>query len=480
MTLDLDVVLAAHGAGDDSAVNASVREIAVQLERRFVGARVRAAFHKGEPSFASAVRAATRSTRVVVPLLTSDGYHYARLQRAVADQSGLTHLLRPLGTDAAFVDAFVARIVAQVDGLRFERGFTRIMVVGHGTERHPGSGAATTNVAAALLESGFEQVRVAFLDEEPTVETVASTIMPHEYVVVVPFLIGLGAHAVRDLPARVAAATESGPPADHVAYVDPIATMPVLVELIEHVIRKTRPGRTIIKAGARGSQLSRRQVELFAAAVAPLGVDVSFVEIETRGDRDRVTPISAFDGGDPFSREITDALLERRIDVAVHSLKDLPLENHPSISNVVYLRRGSIHEVLIARDGLRLRDLPAGARIGTSCARRTSQLLRARPDLVPVPIRGDVPTRVEAVERGEFDGVILAAAGIERLGLDDCVTEHLDVTHFVPAPGQGAIVIQCQTDSPNAELLSGVDNTSTRLAVEAELELARMETAQAS
>lgn len=240
MTLDLDVILAAHGAGDDSTVNASVCALALELARRIVGARVRAAFHKGEPSYAAALRTATRANRIVVPLLTSEGYHYARLQRAVAevDPTSLTYVVRPLGTDASFVTAFVESVTAQIIALGFDRDATHIIVVGHGTDRHPNSGAATTNVAGRLLESGFDRVRVAFLDEEPTVEAVAGTIRRHEYLVVVPFLIGLGAHAAQDLPARVATAITKGPPRYHVAYVDPIAALPALAELIERVIRK--------------------------------------------------------------------------------------------------------------------------------------------------------------------------------------------------------------------------------------------------
>ena len=238
MTLGLDVILAAHGAGDDSAVNAAVRGLALELERRMVGARVCAAFHKGEPSYSSALRTATRSNRVIVPLLTSDGWHYARLQSAVAqaDPGGLTSLVRPLGTHEAFVEAFVESVVGQVGALGFDRTMTHIMVVGHGTDRHPNSGVATMNVAAVLLQSGFDQVRVAFLDEEPTVEAVARTIGRQEYLVVVPFLIGFGAHAIQDLPARITAATKRGPRADHIAFVDPIAALPSLADLIERVI----------------------------------------------------------------------------------------------------------------------------------------------------------------------------------------------------------------------------------------------------
>jgi sirohydrochlorin ferrochelatase len=243
MTLDLNVILAAHGAGDGSAVNASVCALALELERRIVGARVCAAFHKGEPSYASAVRTATRANRVVVPLLTSEGYHYARLQRAVAEAgpTSLTHVVRPLGTDASFVAAFVESVSAQIIALGFDRDVTHIRVVGHGTDRHPNSSAATTNVAAALLQSGFDLVHVAFLDEEPTVEAVARTIRRQAYVVVVPFLIGLGAHAAHDLPARVETAMTKGPPWHHVAFVDPIAALPALAELIERVIRKAGP-----------------------------------------------------------------------------------------------------------------------------------------------------------------------------------------------------------------------------------------------
>jgi sirohydrochlorin cobaltochelatase len=241
MTLDLDVILAAHGAGDDSLVNAAIRALATQLERRLVGARVSAAFHKGEPSYASAVRRAARTPRVVVPLLTSDGYHFARLQRAVADAdaTGLTHVTQPLGTDPVFVNAFVERVAAQVDRLGVDRAAAGIVVVGHGTDRHPNSGVATTTVAAALLALGFDHVRVAFLDDEPTVEAVTRAIMPHEYLVVVPFLVGLGDHVTQDLPARIA----TGVPANRVAFVAPVAELPTLAELIERVIRNTLRSR---------------------------------------------------------------------------------------------------------------------------------------------------------------------------------------------------------------------------------------------
>lgn len=241
MTLGLDVILAAHGAGDGSAVNAALRGLALELERRVVGARVSAAFHKGEPAYSAAVRAATRAYRLVVPLLTSDGYHYARLQRAVAeaDPQCLTHVVRPLGTHASFVHAFVEHVARQVGALGFDRDATHIMVVGHGTDRHSNSGTATTNVAAALLRAGFDHVRVAFLDEEPTVEAVARAITRQAYLVVVPFLIGFGAHAVQDLPVRISASTRKGPRSDRVAFVDPIAALPTLAELIERVIRKT-------------------------------------------------------------------------------------------------------------------------------------------------------------------------------------------------------------------------------------------------
>jgi sirohydrochlorin ferrochelatase len=246
MTLDLDVILAAHGAGDDSAVNAAVRGLALELERRMVGARVCAAFHKGEPSYGSAIRIATRPNRVVVPLLTSDGWHYARLLRAVAefDPECLTRVVGPLGTHPSFVEAFVESVASQVATLGFDRAMTHIVVVGHGTDRHPNSGVATMNVAAVLLQSGFDQVRVAFLDEEPTVEAVAHTTGRREYLVVVPFLIGFGAHAVQDLPVRIAAATKRGPRPEHIAFVDPIAALPSLAELIECVISGVEDAQT--------------------------------------------------------------------------------------------------------------------------------------------------------------------------------------------------------------------------------------------
>jgi hydroxymethylbilane synthase len=477
MTFDLDVILAAHGAGDGSPANALVHERARRLESTLVGARVRVAFRRGDPGFAAALRLADRPDRLVVPLLTSEG-HYASLlhdEAARVARPGMRPTVAPaIGTHPALVASLVQRVRATVAGLDVVRGEASVIVVGHGTARHAESGTATRAVAAGMASVAGVRAHAAFLDESPTIEETLEGIGPCAVLVVVPFLFGGGDHATADVPARVAAcAALHGMPGDRIAFIEPLGGLPVVDDIIERTVRASRGHRVQLTAGARASQLSRRQVEIVASRLASLGVDLSFVAIETRGDRDRSTPMDAFGTDDPFTAEISEALRSGRIDIAIHSMKDLPFVNEPGVVDAAILPRAAAHEVLVSRDGVPLSALPAGARVGTSCARRASQVRRARPDLVPVPVRGDVPARIAAVDRGDADAVILAAAGLERLDLQGRIAESFALDQFVPAPAQGAIAVQCRTDSPHRALLRRLDDRATRLAVRAERAFAR-------
>ncbi|MQA00418.1 MAG: hydroxymethylbilane synthase [Dehalococcoidia bacterium] len=226
-----------------------------------------------------------------------------------------------------------------------------------------------------------------------------------------------------------------------------------------------------LRIATRGSRLALAQTHLAADALrdgAP-GLEVEVIEITTEGDRDRETPLSVLGGRGVFVRGVEAALLDGRADVAVHSLKDVPTEAVPGLVLGAYLERGDPRDVFVGRDGRRLADLPAGARVGTSSSRRVALLRALRPDLEAVEIRGNVDTRLRKVVDGGYDGVVLAAAGLDRLDRLGEATQLFDALEFLPAPGQGAIALECRADDERTlGWLAAVDHAETRAAVTAE------------
>lgn len=474
MSYDLDVVLAAHGSGEGSDANALAIACARQLAKVAVGARVRAAFVAGQPSWSEALKSADRPQCLVIPLLASDGYFASRLRHHVNHARAGTLMSLPIGSSATLVRALIEQVTATIAPLRGVGTNLIILVVGHGTVQHAGSAYATRAVASALAGHLGLPVTAVFLDETPTIEEVLAGSAPDSTIVVVPFLLGGGQHVSSDIPARLAKATPAHGWSHRLIMLDPLGGLPALGAAIESCVREARPGRTLLTAAARDSRLSRRQVELAASRLHAAGVDVRFVPVETLGDIDQQTPIGAFVSDGVFTDAIDDALRAGQVDVAVHSFKDRPIgRGEDDIVDAAFLPRASAAEVLVSRDRQTLRQLPRGARIGTSCDRRAAQLRAARPDLVPVPIRGAVPHRLAAVDRGEYDAVVLAEAGLERLGLLDHVAQSFSLREFLPAPGQGAIVVQCRADAPCLPLLRTVDHAPTRHAVYAERAFAR-------
>ncbi len=198
-----------------------------------------------------------------------------------------------------------------------------------------------------------------------------------------------------------------------------------------------------LKVGTRGSKLALWQAEWVRAALQRAGVAVELRIIETRGDAEVDRPLHELEGKGFFTKEIEEALLDGRIDVAVHSLKDLPTTLPPGLALAAVPKRANAGEVLITRDRIAsLAALPAGAKVGTSSLRRVAQVLHLRPDLAVVPLRGNVPTRVQKVREGR-DGLaaaLLAEAGLERLELAGDIAARIDPFEVMPAPGQGALV----------------------------------------
>jgi hydroxymethylbilane synthase len=230
---------------------------------------------------------------------------------------------------------------------------------------------------------------------------------------------------------------------------------------------------TRVKIGTRASELARWQTEHVIGRwqEAEPGLEVEIVALTTDGDDQADAPLEVMEGTGFFTSTLERALRQQRIDVAVHSFKDLPVESSPGLCIAASPPRGSVEDALCARDGLSLATLPSSARVGTSSARRVAQLRARRPDLEYVSLRGNVPTRLGRVERGELDAVVLARAGLERLGLAGRMTEVFAAEDVLPAPGQGALAVQVRANDPIVGRLARLDDAATRLAVTAEREV---------
>jgi hydroxymethylbilane synthase len=225
---------------------------------------------------------------------------------------------------------------------------------------------------------------------------------------------------------------------------------------------------TSLKLGTRGSALALAQANLIAERVRQAtGHGVELVEIVTSGDRSSA-PIPRLGVG-VFVSALRDALVAKEIDFAVHSYKDLPTAATEDLIIAAVPAREDPRDALIARDGLTLSQLPAGARVGTGALRRVAQLLALGLPIEVVPIRGNVDTRLRKVTAGELDAVVLARAGLARLGRAGEVTEILDPSLMLPAPAQGALAVECRTDDPDlVTALGALDDPVSRAAVTAE------------
>src|SRR5512135_3262667 len=233
----------------------------------------------------------------------------------------------------------------------------------------------------------------------------------------------------------------------------------------------TRPHAATIRIGTRGSHLARWQAGWVADRLRALhpGLVVALVEIKTQGDRDRNTPLAAIGGLGLFTKEIQRALIASAVEVAVHSLKDLPTQGPEGLTLGAVPGRQDEADALIAPSHRTLDALPDGATVGTGSLRRRAQLLYLRPGLNVVGLRGNVETRLTQALEGKLDAVVLAEAGLRRLGLEQHVTERLGPPRFLPAVGQGALGVECRSDDATTlALLAPLDDPATHRAVIAE------------
>lgn len=223
-----------------------------------------------------------------------------------------------------------------------------------------------------------------------------------------------------------------------------------------------------IRIGTRGSALALAQTGTIADALRRAGENVEIVKVSTPGDRS-LAPVAEIGVG-VFTSALREALLNKQVDVAIHSYKDLPTAPESGIVLAAVPLRADPRDALIARDGLTLGELPQGSTVGTGAARRSAQLRALGLGLEIVPIRGNIDTRLRKVADGELDAVVLARAGLARLGRAGEITETLDPIQMLPAPAQGALAVECRVDDVDIEhlLRSIVDDESTRAAVTAE------------
>lgn len=225
-----------------------------------------------------------------------------------------------------------------------------------------------------------------------------------------------------------------------------------------------------IVLGTRGSKLALWQAEWVKARLEDIypGLSVELEKIKTTGDKILDVPLAKVGGKGLFVKEIEEAMLRGDIDIAVHSMKDVPVEFPEGLYLPVICEREDPRDALISK-GVLFKDIPKGARIGTSSLRRSCQLLSLRPDLEIVQLRGNLETRFRKLRDGEFSAMILAAAGVKRLGWDDQVTEYLDTSVSLPAIGQGAIGIECRRDDQWInEMISALDHRETNIRVTGE------------
>lgn len=227
----------------------------------------------------------------------------------------------------------------------------------------------------------------------------------------------------------------------------------------------------ILKIGTRKSKLAlwqsewvKNQIEAHHPRVA-----VELVKITTKGDKILDSPLSKIGGKGLFVKEIEDALLKGVIDIAVHSMKDVPADLPEGLSLCCFPKREDPRDALISSDGRKLEELPPGAKVGTSSLRRIAQVLHLRPDLQPLTLRGNVDTRLRKLDAGEFQAIILASAGLKRLGLSSRVDELFPIETMIPAIGQGVLGLEVRAgDRETSEILSIMNHYPTEVTVRAE------------
>jgi hydroxymethylbilane synthase len=225
-----------------------------------------------------------------------------------------------------------------------------------------------------------------------------------------------------------------------------------------------------LRIGTRGSMLAKWQAEsVRKQLLAATGIDAEIVIIKTAGDKLQLAPLTEIGGKGIFIKELEEALLDESIDLAVHSVKDIPTDTPTRLCFPAVCKRADVRDCLVSANGVSLANLRQGARVGTGSLRRQAQLLHIRPDLDFRDLRGNVDTRLRKVDSGEYEAILLAKAGLDRLGLSQRIAETLSPEVCLPAVGQGAIAVEARLkDAEVASIVGALDDAETRTAIIAE------------
>lgn len=219
----------------------------------------------------------------------------------------------------------------------------------------------------------------------------------------------------------------------------------------------------------RGSNLAQMQADIVRDMLKEkVNLDCEKLLMDTIGDKTQDCPIHEIKGVGVFVEDVKEALLDGRADLAVHSLKDVPIEISDEFELIAVPERGDPSDVFVSADKTSFYDLKEGATVGTSSLRRRAQIRELRPDIRVVSVRGDIQTRVDKIRTENLDGILIAAAGLKRLGLEDLITDYFNPLEFIPAVGQGALVVETLKNNKHKEIFKKIDNIKARQVVEAE------------
>jgi len=226
-----------------------------------------------------------------------------------------------------------------------------------------------------------------------------------------------------------------------------------------------------LRIGTRGSKLALAQTQTVIKSLSKLNdsIDYEIVTIKTKGDLDNNKPLFYLDRKGIFEKEINDSVVKGDVDFAIHSLKDLPAVIDPALKIASIPKRESVNDVLISKKNRRLDQLPSGSTIGTSSLRRAIQILSFRNDFNVIPIRGNIDTRIEKVLKGDYDAIVLAEAGLKRLGKEEYISQIFDTKQFLPSPGQGALAVVCKKSNKKLiNFLKKIEHYPSRISINAE------------
>ena len=500
------LVLAAHGS-PFGKVNQSIERLAASLRDQSGFADVIASIYHAEGGFRAAFDRVKTKSAVVVPLMTSTGYFAKEVLRddLSAHQSPAKHgwrVARPIGLHAKTTSLIWQRLHDAVVTNGFAPTATTVIVVGHGTRRNRQSRQSTRDLVDQMLRHNagdttndcnrYAQIACAFLDDRPSILQIQRRIR-NENVIVMPFLISDGPHFRRDIP-RGFGLDEIGFGVNtclgssfgkKIVIESPLGLYPefpaLILQLADEALREcpdTAASRLKLRIGTRGSLLALRQSEIVRQRLTELNIESNVTVYSTTGDQDQTSAVSELGAVNPFADSIELALQNGEIDLAVHSYKDLDSKNAPAgLRIAAVLERTDPREVLVTRDRCTLAELPRGAVIGTSCLRRAAQIKRLLPDISTRNIRGAVDNRLQQVADGKFDGVVLAAAGLLRLGLKHKVAQTFRFKDALPAAAQAALVVQTRAgDAITNEPLSRLEHFASRVATDLERHVDRLVT----